>query len=194
LIIKLAIFDMDGTVFESHLDWKSIRKELNLENQNILKAIYPSSGGVEVEKLRILEKHEKENTRITHPIPGIENFLSDLKSRSIKLGLITNNNKSNTEYLLNKFGIVFDMVITRELKLWKPDPAAFLMIMKQYRVSEPETMAIGDSIYDIEASRHAKIPNIFIKMNKYLDKHPQPDVIYFTDYKELLPFIKSLDR
>ena len=40
-MIKLAIFDMDGTVFENYLDWLQIRKELDIkQGGNILKEIY----------------------------------------------------------------------------------------------------------------------------------------------------------
>ena len=43
-MIKLAIFDMDGTVFESHLDWKKIKEILGVKSGNILKEIYKDSG------------------------------------------------------------------------------------------------------------------------------------------------------
>lgn len=191
--IRLAIFDMDGTVFESHLDWNGIRKELNLENQDILKGIYLRDK-VDRKKLQVLERHERENTLKTRPIAGIKNFLAYLRCGSAKLGLITNNSLENTEYLLNKFGFEFDMVITREMKLWKPGPKAFITIMQHYRTSAPETISIGDSLYDIDASKLAKISNIFIKINKHLKGEPRPDVVFFRDYEELTGIIESLSR
>ena len=96
-MIKLAIFDMDGTVFESYLNWKEIKQELNLTNKNILKEIYKKNPP-DYEKLQILEKYEEDNTKKTKPIPGISQFITYLKSRNIKTGLTTNNNKKNTEF------------------------------------------------------------------------------------------------
>ena len=37
-MFKLAIFDMDGTIFESYLDWTKIKLELGIES-NILKEL-----------------------------------------------------------------------------------------------------------------------------------------------------------
>ena len=126
-MIKLAVFDMDGTVFTSHLDWLKIREELNIPpGGNILKEIY-NNNQVDKKRLEILESYEKENTLKTEPINGIPDFLFYLKKRNIATVLLTNNNRENTHYLLDKFDIEFDLVMTRELKLWKPDPDAFFM-------------------------------------------------------------------
>ena len=178
---KLAIFDMDGTVFESHLDWSYIKKRMNLDNKNILKEIYKNNT-IDYPRLHILEKYEKENTLKTKPILGIEEFLFFLMSNKITLTLTTNNNKKNTEYLLNKYNLNFKTVITREMKLWKPDPDAFIYLMKLYNHYPEETMVIGDSIYDIAAAKKAKIPNIFIKKSQSLQKNSQDNN---TCYQEL---------
>ncbi|UCH93486.1 MAG: hypothetical protein JSV88_24885, partial [Candidatus Aminicenantes bacterium] len=74
-MIKLAIFDMDGTVFKSHLDWLKIREELNISpGGNILGEIYKNNR-VDKIRLEILENYEHENTLKTEPIKGIPGFL-----------------------------------------------------------------------------------------------------------------------
>lgn len=192
-MIKLAIFDMDGTVFESHLDWLKIREELEIEKGgNILKEIYKDDG-VDESRLEILENYEKENTLKTRPIRGIADFLLYLTDGNVTTVLITNNNRENTYFLLNKFNLNFDLVITREMKLWKPDPDGFLYAMAEYRCKPEETIAIGDSHYDVRASRRARVPHIFIIKNSrvmQLIGANAEDVTYFEDYrdlKEMLP-------
>ena len=54
-MIKLAIFDMDGTVFESHLDWIKIREELEIDRGDIIE--YNMSG----EKNRYYEVESANN-------------------------------------------------------------------------------------------------------------------------------------
>ena len=189
-MIKLAIFDMDGTVFESYLDWKNIKKNLGLDNKNILKEIYHNNR-IDYQRLHILEQYEKENTLKTKPIAGIKSFLDFLRSISGTLALTTNNNRENTRYLLYKFQLDFDTVITREMKLWKPDPDAFLYLMDTHNCQAHETISIGDSHYDIEASKNAEIANIFIKNSNSLKIDDQNNVVYFNDYFELKRIIQS---
>ncbi len=187
-MIKLAIFDMDGTVFESHLDWLKIREELAIERgSNILKEIYRENR-VDRDRLEILESYEKENTLRARPIPGISEFLLYLKDSNVAAVLVTNNNRENTFFLLNKFNLCFDLVITREMKLWKPEPGAFLYVMGKYGCKPEETIAIGDSHYDVWASRRAHVPHIFIIRSARvigLVGANAEDVTYFDDYREL---------
>jgi len=187
--VKLVIFDMDGTVFESFLDWTRIKKELNLKNRNILRSVYRDSQ-VDHQKLALLEKYEKENTQKTRPIRGIAEFLSFLRQKQVKVALVTNNNKSNTEYLLNKFRLEFHESVTRESGLWKPDPDAFLYLMNRFSSTAAETISIGDSSYDIEASKRADIPYIFIINNPNKPIKPSIGTVVFQDYFELKGIIE----
>jgi HAD superfamily hydrolase (TIGR01509 family) len=192
-MIKLAVFDMDGTVFTSHLDWLKIREELNiLPGGNILEEIYMNNR-VDKKRLEILENYEKENTLKTEPIKGIPDFLLYLHRGNITTVLLTNNNRKNTHYLLNKFDLNFDLVITRELKLWKPDPDAFFYAMKKTGYAPDETISIGDSHYDVKASLRANVSYIFIiKTPRSISLQKEnPDIILFADYIDLKNIIKE---
>jgi len=191
--IKSAIFDMDGTLFKSHLDWLQIREELQLNpGDNILKEIYLKDQ-VDYRRLAILEKFERENTLKTEPIDGIAPFLDYLNSKKILTILLTNNNQKNTSYLLSKFNLRFHLVITREMNLWKPEPDAFFYIMKEYGFEPDNLISIGDSHYDIKASREANLKHIFlIKKAKTLEIE-DPDIILFKDYYDLKKILKQRD-
>ena len=192
-MIKLAIFDMDGTVFESYLDWGNIKKELRIEKGNILKEIYNNS--IDYEKLKILEKHEEQNTLKTRPLNGVSEFISFLRKNKIETLLITNNSKKNTDYLLNKFNLKFDVIITREMKFWKPEPDAFFYLMNLYKCKPKETLSIGDSHYDIIASKKAGISDVFVVKKDIKDgvgyiiqddkRFSNERIVFFTNYFEL---------
>jgi len=183
--IKLAIFDMDGTVFESYLNWADIREELGIES-NILKEIYKDDR-VDHPRLEILENYESENTSKTRPVNGVSRFLHYLGEQKIKTALITNNNSKNTDYLLNKFNLEFDTVVTREMRLWKPDPDAFFHVMELYGCGPDDVVSIGDSHYDIDASKAAGISAIFIikKASGSLPPVDDSGVVYFNDFNHL---------
>ncbi len=192
-MIKLAVFDMDGTIFESNLDWLKIREELKIpRGDSILKEIY-KEGKVDEARLEILEKYERENTLQTKPIHGFNECFHYLESRQIKTVLVTNNNKENTDYLFERFNLRFDQVITREMRLWKPGPDAFFYIMHLYRCNPEEIISIGDSHYDVLASRAAQIPAIYIIENKDRGVPIDSDdgITYFTDYFHLKELLES---
>ncbi|HLP48736.1 MAG TPA: HAD-IA family hydrolase [Candidatus Kapabacteria bacterium] len=192
-MIKLAVFDMDGTVFESYLDWLKIREELNIpKGSSILQEIY-KDGHADKIRLEILERYEEENTLKTKPIDGVAECLRYLENNQVKTALVTNNNKKNTDFLLTRFNLRFNAVITREMELWKPDPDAFFYVMKLYGSTAEEIISIGDSHYDIRASQAAKIPAIFIIKNKNgeVPLENQDGVIYFDDYYHLKEILET---
>lgn len=189
-MFKLAIFDMDGTVFESRLDWQKIRRELRIQpGQSILQELYGSKDQVEkvdTERLELLEKYEHENTLSAGVIPGAGQFLCYLKEYAVTVVLITNNNRENTDYLLEKYRLCFHRVITRESGLWKPGPEPFLHVMEQYGCSPEKTISIGDSHYDVKASRSAGLKRIYIISNsRSVSPGENPGVVFFDDYFHL---------
>ena len=181
--LKLVIFDMDGTIFKSFLDWKNIKKDLNVQKEkSILETIY-NDNNIDYNKLNILLKHELNNTKKTAPFEYINEFLKILKSNNIKVAVLTNNNKENTEFLLNKYKLNFDLTITRESKLWKPSGKGLKYIMNYFNLNKDNTVSIGDSHYDIIASKDAGIKDIYIKMSRYVFN--DETVVYFNNYSEL---------
>jgi HAD superfamily hydrolase (TIGR01549 family) len=184
-MIKLAIFDMDGTVFESYLNWQEIRAQLEIkEGDSILKTIYQDNR-VDEFRLKILEEYEKENTFKTKPIIGAAEFLSYLRTQGIVTVLITNNNRENTDFLLNKFDLCFDLVITREMRLWKPEPDGLIYVMNLYKCEPGEVISIGDSHYDIKASQGARVSHIYIIKGDHVDRLSEAGITYFEDYFDL---------
>lgn len=194
--LKLAIFDMDGTVFESNLDWLAIRQRLDItKGASILSEIY-RDGGVDAKRLKILEDYERENTLEARPIDGVEGFLEFLETQQIPRALVTNNNRENTQFLLNRYGFRFDLVLTRETKLWKPGPGAFFYTLDQYGCKGEEAVSIGDSHYDVKASRSAGLARTYIIRNQRTNMEllrglEGSDLSYFNDYTHLQELLES---
>jgi HAD superfamily hydrolase (TIGR01549 family) len=190
-MMRLSLFDMDGTVFENHLDWPEIRKVIGIESGDILETLYDKDDPGNRRKMRLLEDFERANAERTTPQKNFREFMRFLKSRHVKTALITNNSRRNTDYLLEKFRLEFDLVMTRETRLWKPNPAPMIWAMNHFNMVPSQTISIGDSRYDIQASYAAGIERIYIIRNSNPGFEPSEKFALFSDYLELMAILKE---
>ena len=182
--IDLIIFDMDGTLFTSNVNWKSVKEKLNVKNTTILEKLYNGSD-VDKDGLRYLENIEEKSTKVAEPVPGSLDFIDEAKRKGIKTSLVTNNSRRNAEYLLNKFDLSFDMLITRDENMWKPSPDAFKYSMKMFAIIPENTISVGDSDLDISASVNSDISDIYIIRNSNISGKYLNNFRYFTDFHDL---------
>ncbi len=186
--IDLAIFDMDGTIFTSNINWKSVKKILNVDGTSILEKIY-NGNKIDESSLRYLEGIEEKSVLASKPLPRSRDFINDIAGMGIKTSLVTNNSRKNAEYLLEKYSFTFDTVITRDENMWKPSPAAFKYLMSKFRTSPKNTISIGDSDLDVTASVKSDILDIYIVDNAVIKGKYPVDIKYFRDYTDLYSII-----
>jgi HAD superfamily hydrolase (TIGR01509 family) len=160
--IQGVIFDLDGTVVQNDYDWARIRKELGTGASSILGYLDSLAEPERSAKWAILESHEARQTQASVLRDGIPELLRMLRSRRIATALVTNNSRPNTEFLLGKFGLEFDCVITRERGLWKPSGAPFLEVLRTLGLEPEECGVIGDTHFDVLAALDAGIDSIFL--------------------------------
>jgi phosphoglycolate phosphatase len=160
--IKGVIFDLDGTVVENDYDWARIREELGTGVASILSYLDSLEEPERSAKWSVLETHEALQTKASVLRQGVLGLLGFLRSRGIAAALVTNNSRKNTEFLLGKFGLVFDCIITRESGLWKPSGAPFLEVLRILGLEPGECGVIGDTHFDVLAALDAGIDSIFL--------------------------------
>jgi HAD superfamily hydrolase (TIGR01549 family) len=189
--LKGAIFDMDGTVFDAPYDWKKIKDELRTEGKPILVHIKGLSEPERSAKWKILEGYEKDATHKAVLKDGMKEFLLYLKEQGLRTALVTNNSRNNVDFLLNKFNLKFDYVLSRERGLWKPSGAPFFAVLDKWNLQKDECCVIGDTRFDIEAAREVKIKRIYI-LNEDKDKFASNDVKVFSTVQELRDHVEPL--
>jgi HAD superfamily hydrolase (TIGR01509 family) len=160
--IKAVIFDLDGTIVENAYDWPKIREELGTGDTSVLQYLDGLDDPERTHKWAILERHEFEQTAGSVLRQGIPGLLAFLSASDVKAALVTNNSRSNTDYLLAKFSLAFDMVLTREAGLWKPSGAPFSEVLRGLGVGADESCVVGDTRFDILAAVDAGIKRIFL--------------------------------
>ncbi|MFW6140042.1 MAG: HAD family hydrolase [Acidobacteriota bacterium] len=182
--IKCVIFDMDGTIVDVPYDWTQIKKELETGGKPILNYLEELEEPKKSEKWNILKTYEKNATQRAILKKGIVHFLRFVKRNDILSALVTNNSKENVFYLLDKFNLNFDLVMTRESGLWKPSAEPFFQVMDQLSLDEDECCVIGDSHFDIMAAKEAGIEKVFI-INKNIRKFKREDAEVYGSFKEI---------
>lgn len=161
--ISCVIFDLDGTLFDAPYDWVKIKQILGVpDGEGILSYIEKLPDKAKEKKMHMLKAIEEEATRKGKLKDGVQELLGELKRKGIKRVLLTNNLLRNVRYITRKYGIDFDMVITREMGMTKPGNAAILYILKEFGLNESEVIFVGDSIYDIEPANLSKISMIIV--------------------------------
>ncbi|MBD3414638.1 MAG: HAD-IA family hydrolase [Candidatus Aminicenantes bacterium] len=191
LKIRGVIFDMDGTIVDVPYDWDQIKKELNTGGEPILNYLDGLKEPEKTKKWDVLEAHEKHATQNAVLKQGISSFLQFLKKRGLLTALVTNNSKDNVFYLLHKFGLKFDHVVTRESGLWKPSAEPFFEVFKTLSLHKENCCVVGDSAFDVIAARRAGIESIFI-INEDIEKFKDNGVEVYVSVKKLKSRMKRL--
>jgi HAD superfamily hydrolase (TIGR01549 family) len=186
MTVKAIVFDLDGTIVDFNLDYKSARAdaiqflsnegfpqslfsinesvfemlkkvEIYLQNNRINHKDY---GKLRKDVLSIMEKYEMESARLTHPLPGILETLQALKKMKIKLGIFTVNGKKTAEKVLSTFKLkpFFSAVVTRDsVPKVKPNPVHLETALKSLKAKPEETIVVGDSVWDMTTAREHQI-------------------------------------
>jgi len=189
--LRGVIFDMDGTVVDVSYNWNGIRAELATQGKSILGFLSTLEEPQKSEKWRVLERYENEATMKAKLKPGMARFLDFLSERGIKKALVTNNSKKNVDFLLKKFDLEFDCVISRESGLWKPSGAPFAAVLEKLGLKREECCVIGDSPFDVKAANEAGISCVLI-LNEDKERFASTNAEVFSTVGELQERLKAL--
>ena len=186
--IKAVIFDLDGTLVEFNLDYKSMQGEVReylidigvptslLSSKEtifeILKKaeifLQNSQSSYSLHKMRtevltIIDKYELEASRNTFLLPGVRETLRNLKRLNIKIGLFTLSGDKSVNFLFKRFKLenFFSVIVPRnKVNYVKPNPEHLKTALKILNVTPEETIVIGDGITDITAAKELNVKAI----------------------------------
>ena len=169
-MLKGIIFDLDGTLIDSHYDWKLIRKKIGVNDLPILTYIDGLKGSRKKDALKILEVFESTATRKARLQKGIKELLAFITKRGIKKAIVTNNSRKNVEYLIKKWQLFFDEIVTRNDGVWKPSGKPLELAIEKFNLRKEEIIFVGNSNPDRIAAQRAGIKFICVDENKGMDE------------------------
>ncbi len=178
---------MDGTLVASKYDWPAIRRELGVDGGAIVDELNALDEPERSEKWQRLACLEREASAEAKLHDGVEDMLDLLKDHVVPTALVTNNSADNVALLLGRFGLSFDVVLSRDCGLWKPSGAPLVEAALRLGVDIHRTLAVGDSRYDLLAAKDAGCAAVFILYDDqgvFADEADisLPDVPALTDY------------
>jgi HAD superfamily hydrolase (TIGR01549 family) len=155
-MIRGLIFDLDGTLADSQLDFDAMRREMELPPElPILEALDRLEPFHAAHCRAILDRHEWAGAERATLLPGVADLFAVLQARGLRQAVATRNSRRITEATLAKLGLSIELALTRDDGPVKPDPWAVLHVCQQWGLPPEEIVVIGDYRFDIECGRAA---------------------------------------
>lgn len=159
--IRGLIFDLDGTLVDSGLDFDLMRHEMGLEpGRPLLEAMAQLDPGRADECRLILSRHERDGSLRATLMPGVHAFLNTIAVRGLRRAVLTRNSREAALATLDRLGLAFDPVVAREDAPAKPDPTAIWKICEAWGLAREQVAIVGDFYFDIEAGRRAGVRTV----------------------------------
>ncbi len=187
--LKGVVFDMDGTLTVSPLDFDLIRAECGIpKGRPILEYI---EGRPESERRRmrgVLHRHERRAARQCTLRDGAKEVTEELVRRGVKTALLTRNSWESVQTVLRRFGLRFDCCVSRDDGEPKPSPQPVLRIAGELGLAPAELLVVGDYVFDVQAGRAAGARTAFVRTRE--DREPPQDAdLVIEDLRELLDVV-----
>jgi HAD superfamily hydrolase (TIGR01509 family) len=173
------IFDLDGTLVDSRLDFEAIRRDMGLASGTpILEAMSKVSPGPELDRMQeVLHQHELTAAHGAILFEGVLDLLQWIDEIPIPKAILTRNSRICTDLVTSRFDLRFSPVLTREDAAPKPDPAGLLAICKHWNLPPAEVVFCGDYLFDLEAGRRAGMRTILFAPGNLPEFADQADLV-----------------
>lgn len=195
--VKGVIFDLDGTLVTSSLNFSAIRRGIGCpQAMDILSFIDALPNAQQRQKAtQQVIQFELDDAHTSHIIDGVVGMLMQLQHWQIPTAVVTRNCRAATEIKLQRHELYFETVLTRECAPAKPDPTSLLQIANDWSIAPENLIYVGDYLYDIHAAKNADMRSVYmnLKDEDLPDWHVQASWC-FSDYQQLLEQLAVVNR
>lgn len=163
-VMEGVLLDFDGTLTKPAFDWPAMKDEMGLLDGDISILDYlPTQSPERAREIsNILEKHELKAADMAEANEGAHDLLAYLSTRKIPFGIVTNNAERHVLKIVKKINVSFEVLITRDIGYWKPDPRPMLAGAEAIGVTPGKCVVIGDGKYDMMAAEAAGMLSVHL--------------------------------
>lgn len=175
--IRAVVFDFDGTLAVLNIDFSEMREQVfqlmrkynvneeKIEERYLLEIIDEVVQILSQKNPAAAETFYQEAHQILHEVelkaaeegkllPGAEAALKSLRSRGLKVGIVTRNCEEAVRKVVPDIEAFSDVFVSRDLiKKVKPHPEQLTSVLKALHVTGGETVMVGDHTIDIQAGK-----------------------------------------
>lgn len=182
---KGIIFDLDGTLINSFLDFNQMRKEIGIKSQSPVLEFIERSDDQDFKKWahQIVLKHEIAGAQKSEWIEGAHEFIQSIHRKGLKSAILTRNCKEATNIMVQKHNIPIEFILTREDCQPKPHPEGILTILKKWDLRPAEALYIGDFLFDLHTARRAQTHFALYYSQGQAPEFAKESDFSFNDYK-----------
>ena len=191
--VRGIIFDLDGTLVDSRLDFDAMRQEMGLPlKMPILEGLSTVPDGPERDRmLEIMRKHEQRGADESTLFDGVIEFLRHIEDRGILSAVLTRNSRETAMRTLDRWNLSFSHVVTREDAPPKPDPAGVHLIAQRWGLLPHQIVVIGDYLFDLQAGRRAGSRSVLFAPQVYPEFANEADFV-LRDFREAAELLQKL--
>jgi HAD superfamily hydrolase (TIGR01509 family) len=180
-VAKVVVLDVDGTLVDTnylHTEaWARALEEVGCRTPRVLihRQIGKGSDQLISEFVQDEEKAEKvdelhgelyaEMQEHGHPLPGAKQLIASLHERGYEVWFVTSAKPEELELHQERLeyeGRVSGIVNSSDVGSSKPAPDIFELALERANAAPNETVAVGDSIWDVEAAKAAGVRTVAV--------------------------------
>ncbi len=187
---------MDGTIWDSPIDWEGLRRSLALPDDGvpIVEHLNRAPSPARVRGRALLEEREAHGAAYGRLMPGTHELLNFLARCGLRSALVTNNSRASVRTVLSQNKLHFDVVVSRDDIPMKPSAEAFLQPLRRLACTPQEAVAIGDSHLDVLAAQAAGIAHMILVAPADWVQRMLPADASFTEVPHLEEATRVLER
>ncbi len=178
--IRAALFDLDGTLIETHIDFPAMTRAVTdqarrasvaeevFAGRDILGIVEAAAGAITARggdgpafrREAFADLEEREAVGCADPVllAGTDTLLQSLAERGVKIAVVTRNCRRVSTHLLARFALPHDVLLTRDdVARAKPDPQHLRDALRVLGHPPDEAVMVGDHPMDIQAGRAAGV-------------------------------------
>ena len=186
-----ALFDFDGVVMDTETQYSVFWDELGRRYHPEIKDF-----GCVIKGQTLTQIYDKyfagmnnfEKGMLYEYIPGVENFMKELRVNGIKIAIVTSSNEqkmSNAYRVHPELKANVDFILTAEMFTHsKPDPECFLLGAKVCDTVPENCIVFEDSFHGLEAGNRAKMTVVGLATTNSAEAIRDKADVVIQDFKE----------